>query len=85
MKTIALRYVSRFLLLVFAVLMASMFFSCAVSKNKQKEKEEIKVEVKYDKRKAQFTTDEYWLWSIVEHSEIIGNIHDNPELLEVEE
>lgn len=48
MKTIALRYVSRFLLLVFMVLMASMFFSCAVSKNKQKEKEEIKVEVKSD-------------------------------------
>ena len=48
MKTIAIRYISRFLLFMFAVLMATMFFSCAVSKNKQKEKEEIKVDVKSD-------------------------------------
>jgi len=30
---------------------------------------------------SQFTTDTSWLWGIAKVSEIIGNVHENPELL----
>lgn len=48
MKTIAIRYVSRFLLFAFIILMASLFFSCASSKHRQMEKEQVKIETKTD-------------------------------------
>ena len=48
MKTVVLRYVSRFLLFAFIVLMVSLFFSCASSKHRQMEKEQVKIETKTD-------------------------------------
>ena len=35
----------------------------------------------FDAKTAQFTTGSNWLWSILDRSEVIGNIHDNPELM----
>ena len=41
--------------------------------------------VAFDNKTAQFTTKTRWLWTIIDVCEVIGNIHDNPELLEVKD
>lgn len=40
--------------------------------------------VYYDEKTCQFTTARAWLWTLNNLTEVIGNIHENPELLEVE-
>ena len=39
--------------------------------------------VEFDAKTAQFTTKSNWLWSILDRCEVIGNIHDNLELMGV--
>ena len=41
--------------------------------------------IKYDDKTTQFTAQEMWVWALVKHpyfGEVVGNIHENPELLE---
>lgn len=58
MKTQFIRGMSRFLLLAFIVLMASMFFSCASTKHKENKKEEVKIELsENDKSKIETSKD----------------------------
>lgn len=43
--------------------------------------------IEYDDKTTQFTAQEMWVWALVKHpyfGEVVGNIHENPELLEVE-
>lgn len=40
--------------------------------------------VTFDNKTAQFTTKTRWLWTIIDVCEIVGNIHENLELLEGE-
>ena len=40
-------------------------------------------EVYFDETTTQFTTKKRWLWPNLEFVNVIGNIYDNPELLEV--
>ena len=47
-----------------------------------KQKQDYKYCVYFDNRTAQFTTTKNWLWLLGQVAEIIGNIHDNPELKE---
>jgi len=44
-------------------------------------------EIYYNERTTQFTSDESWLWTLIgcpSKGVVLGNIHENPELLEVE-
>ena len=45
-------------------------------------REDKKYTVFFDEKKAQFTTEGCWLWALVKLVKVIGNIHDNPELVE---
>lgn len=58
MKTQFVRGISRFLIVAFILLMASMFFSCASTKRKETKKEEVKIELsENDKSKIETSKD----------------------------